>query len=243
MESNVDASIRERKEAKLNSHLLGYQREIYLGILYDDSDKLVVAGVRDIKDINFKLEISKGNYYTPLMFAAVRGSYRSMEIFVQNQSVDLDIIDANTGVNAFWLSADYGRGKCLSILGKAGCNILMKHKKSNANALHIAIIKEHFDVVRQLVKSNYPLDEVMNGGMTALILMAQHPKQVEIARLIVKRGVDINYTCDYGLSALSYCIIHTNPVLADYLLRKGGLPFNKIERELNNSPFFVGINR
>ena len=214
-----------------------------MGILYDDGDKILVAGVKDIKDINFKLEVSKGNYYTPIMFAAVKGSYECMKILVANMSIELDLIDNKTGCNAFWLAAYYGRGRCLSILGAAGSDIMMKHKVTNANALHIALIRGHFAIVKQLVLSNYPVNEVMNDGQTALILIAKHPKQVEIARLIIKRNVDLNQTCDQGMSALSYCIIHNNVVLADYLLRKGAQPFNSIEKELNMSAFFVGINK
>ena len=39
MESQIDKNLRQRKLKKLNSHLLGYQREIYMGILFDDADK------------------------------------------------------------------------------------------------------------------------------------------------------------------------------------------------------------
>ena len=102
------------------------------------------------------------------------------------------MLDPKTGVNAFWLASFYGRGKCVSILANAGSDLMVKHKKSNANALHIAIIKGHFDLVRQLIMSNYPPDEVMNSGQTALTLISRYPKQVEIARLIVKRTADIN---------------------------------------------------
>ena len=84
MESEVETNLRKRREAKLNSHLLGYQREIYMGILFDDGAKLEVAGVNEIKDINFQLEVSKGNFYTPLMFAAVKGSSECMKILVKN---------------------------------------------------------------------------------------------------------------------------------------------------------------
>lgn len=53
-----------------------------MGILYDDAEKLETAGVKEIKDINFLLEVSKGQFYTPLMFAAVKGSAESMNILV-----------------------------------------------------------------------------------------------------------------------------------------------------------------
>ena len=148
MESAADAEIRKRHELRLNSHLLGYQREIYLGILYDDGDKIEVAGVKDVKNINFKLEVSKGNFYTPLMFAAVKGSNECMKVLVDNMSIELDIVDRKTGCNAFWLAAYYGRGRCLSILGAAGSDIIMKHKITSANALHIALIRGHFEIVK-----------------------------------------------------------------------------------------------
>ena len=47
MEDEKDESIRKRREEGLNSHLLGYQKEIYLGVLYNDFGKLDVAGVSE----------------------------------------------------------------------------------------------------------------------------------------------------------------------------------------------------
>ena len=119
-----------------------------MGILYDDFVKLDVAGVREIKDINFLMEVTKGHYYTPLMFAAVKGSSDAIKILVENQSIDINLRDRKTGVNAFWLAAFYGRGNCLRILAEAGSDIMVKHKISGANAVHIAILRGHFNIVK-----------------------------------------------------------------------------------------------
>ena len=53
---------------------------------------------------------------------------------------------------------------------------MVKHKVSHANALHIAILKGHFDLVKQLVLSDFPLTEKMIDGHTALTLIARYPK-------------------------------------------------------------------
>ena len=51
----------------------------------------------------------------------------------------MDVIDAKTGVNAFWMSAYYGQGGSLAILADAGVNVFVKHNTTKTNALHVAI--------------------------------------------------------------------------------------------------------
>ena len=39
-----------------------------------------------------------------------------LEAMLKNTTVDIDVIDEQTGVNAFWLAAFYGHGRAMAIL-------------------------------------------------------------------------------------------------------------------------------
>ena len=58
---------------------------------------------------------------------------------MKSVTIDINYIDKETGTNAFWIAAYYGRGECVSFLANAGANILIKHNESQSNALHVAI--------------------------------------------------------------------------------------------------------
>ena len=73
------------------------------------------------------------------MLCACLGLVDCLKIFLKNSSLDIDAVEENSGTNAFWLAAFYGRGLCMSLLAQAEIDILNKSKKTNMNALHIAI--------------------------------------------------------------------------------------------------------
>ena len=49
------------------------EEEVYLAIIYNDTEKLIHMRASDLFDLNFKIELSKGVYYSPLMIAASKG--------------------------------------------------------------------------------------------------------------------------------------------------------------------------
>ena len=96
-----------------------------------------------------------------------------LQMLFQNKRTKAEVCDQETGVNAFWFAAYYGHGGAVSFLANKGLNIFVKHRQSNSNALHIAIQRKHYDIALQLIKSNFPVNEVNNGGMSALLLVAK----------------------------------------------------------------------
>jgi len=70
-------------------------------------------GCGDSVDINFAIEIKAGVVYYPIMIAAVLGNKNVMKLLLENPTLDINVHDAKTGVNSFWLAAYYGKGHCL----------------------------------------------------------------------------------------------------------------------------------
>lgn len=62
-----------KKKSFMNENLSKLELEIEQSIRYDDHDKLVDLGAGEQVDIDFKIEVAKGIYYTPLMLCASLG--------------------------------------------------------------------------------------------------------------------------------------------------------------------------
>jgi ankyrin repeat protein len=65
-----------------------------------------------------------------LHFAACLGNIEIVEILTKSKQIDIDVADEETGVNAFWMAAFYGRGEAASLLATKGIDILSKHKET-----------------------------------------------------------------------------------------------------------------
>ena len=76
------------------------------------------------------------------MTASTKGNLKMLDLMLRNKSLDIDVSDSNSGVNAFWLACLYGHGNIMNILAEAGTEIYnTNHRK--VNVLHLAILKNH----------------------------------------------------------------------------------------------------
>lgn len=129
-----------------------------------------------------------------------------MDAILRNPTVDINVCDQETGVNAFWLAAYYGHGKMMTKLAQMGVDVTNKHKQTQSNALHTAVEKNFPEIVQQLIDSHFPLDEKKKGGLTALITSCNDQEKFLITKLLVRGGADINIISDHGSSALSEAV-------------------------------------
>jgi ankyrin repeat protein len=105
------------------------------------------------------------------MTAATKGNLKMLDLMLRNKSLDIDVSDSNSGVNAFWLACLYGHGNIMKILAEAGTEIYnTNHRK--VNVLHLAILKNHVQIVNMLIQSGFSLSEETSDGSTALHLVA-----------------------------------------------------------------------
>lgn len=86
----------------------------------------------------------------------------------------------------------------MNILAEAGIDIMSTHKYTRTNALHVAAQREHWDVVKMLAESNYPMDINMKGGLTALIIAAENPDSFEACEALILAGAKIDKVSDHG---------------------------------------------
>lgn len=146
--------------------------EIFQCIKYDNPKRLVDLAADANSDINFMIEIASNVSYNPLILAAVLGHAECVKVLLSNPNCKINMKNPHNGCNAFWFACYYGRGECISLLAEAGIDILNVHRPSLANALHIAAKMKHEGVIQMLSESDFPLDDNMVGGITALMICA-----------------------------------------------------------------------
>ena len=76
------------------------------------------------------MQVTEKKYYFLLHFASSLGNIEIVEIVASSKNINLNIVDEETGTNAFWLAVFYGRGEVASLLATRGIDILCKHKET-----------------------------------------------------------------------------------------------------------------
>ena len=132
-----------------------------------------------------------------------------MRLILQNPTIDIHVIEKNTGVNSFWLAAFYGHGEIMNMLAEAGIDIMNRHNKTLNNALHAACDRKYPQIVQQLVDSGYPLNEKKSGGLTAIISACIDDNE-KISKILIRGKANLNIVTDKGSSALSEAVLKNN---------------------------------
>ena len=70
-----------------------------------------------------------------------------------------------------------------------------------------------------LIDSEYPMDENMRGGLTALIIGASDQDAYSICVYMIEMGANINKVSDLGQSALSQAVHGKNMKIAELLIK------------------------
>jgi len=108
----------------------------------------------------------------PLMIAAAKGEDDMVKTMLRNKSLNINIQDDVSGITPIWLACLYKHGSIVRILANAGAEIHVTNK-NNINLLHLAIFNNDINIVEMLIKSNFPLDDMTDQGMTPLHLSAR----------------------------------------------------------------------
>jgi ankyrin repeat protein len=153
----------------------------------------------------------------PLLLAVTKGSTDMVKLLLSNKELDLNVTEANTGVNAFWLACYSEHWFIMQELANAGIDIYNTNRE-NINALHLSIYLNRPHIVKMLLKSNFSLEMETNKGYTCIHLccilnrtsmlemIMQHLKVNQFKRRYVKQLLNkINDRCP--ISALSFAII------------------------------------
>jgi len=79
-----------------------------------------------------------------------------VKLMLENKFVDINMVN-KFGLNSFWVACKYGHGGVMKVLAENGINIFNTNHKEN-NVLHVAAKKNYVNIVKMLIKSDFPLD-------------------------------------------------------------------------------------
>jgi ankyrin repeat protein len=167
------------------------------------------------------------------------------------------------------MAARTGKTDAIRVLVEAGANVNAKETWGGTTALMWAVAEGHVDAVRMLIdagadvnaRSNYvaaangrgfegrtpvanradpKVEEFASGWLTPLTLAAREG-DVEMARILVNAGVDVNVTAGDGKTALAMAIFNGNYEVASFLVDSKA-DVNKADAQ-RFTPLFWAVDR
>jgi ankyrin repeat protein len=97
------------------------------------------------------------------------------------------------GINSFWIASYYGNVEVIRLFCKNTMIDLHSTNENGSNALHIACKRGFLEVVKELMRHQYPLNTPKGNGVTALGIAA-HEGHLQIVKVLAESGADINKT-------------------------------------------------
>jgi len=180
-------------------------------------NKSLFIDLGGLSSINMNFKIN-GNLDFPLGVAWNKSSTEIASLILENPTVDPHQINKD-GANSFWMAWQGGKDEILPILIKKDINYLIK-TGNGINSLHIAVINNHLNVVSYLTDINFPLNIRVSWGPTAICIAAEMG-HLEIVKLLVGSGANINKLSENGYGALYWSIQNKNTQIAKFLVEKG----------------------
>ena len=204
----------------------------------------------------------------PLQLAAINGSAAMVDRLLK-AGADVNVALTPAGDTAVMMAARTGAAGAIRVLMEAGANVNAKETWGGTTALMWAVSENHPDAARLLIgggadvnaRSNYvaaangrgfegrtpvasrndpKVEEFASGWLTPLMLAAREG-HVELARILVDAGADVNAVAGDGKTALALSIFNGNYDLASLLVdRKADV--NKADAQ-RFTPLFWAVDR
>jgi ankyrin repeat protein len=73
---------------------------------------------------------------------------------LKNKTININRCDSY-GINAFWIASFYGHTEAMRLLIANGADIFARNH-NGSNALHIAVKKNNFSIVKALLNMKFP---------------------------------------------------------------------------------------
>jgi ankyrin repeat protein len=182
---------------------------------------------------------------TPLQLASINGSAQMIDRLLK-AGADPNAPLTPAGDTALMMAARTGKTDAIRVLVEAGGNVNAKETWGGTTALMWAVSEGHTEAVRQLIaagadvdaRSNYvaaangrgfegrtPLTDASNAkpaefasGWLTPLMFAAREGDVELARMLVGAGADVNAQGGDGKTALALAIFNGNYEVASFLV-------------------------
>jgi len=117
-------------------------------------------------------------------------------------------------------AANYNQSLCAQILLEQGGDTSCK-LESGRDALHIAALKGHREVVKVLLSNGAQIDSVDINHKSTPLLLAAEMGNLQTVKTLVELGADMAACTDGGSGALFFAAYGGNDETAEFLIREG----------------------
>ena len=162
---------------------------------------------------------SKG--WTKLHFAAAKGNMSKVKRLI-GRGAAIDPLNGK-GLTPLHEAVKRDQLEVVKFLLENGANIHAAVPQDQFQAIHIAANYRRLEVLEYLISKGANLNAKTSEGETALIAVSQLEwhKENKVAKLLVKKGADIEAVNVFGCQALCYAAEKANMDLVKFLLDKG----------------------
>lgn len=207
---------------KINNKNLKMSNVSYLMIACENNNKeiieLLIKKGANINDVDH-------NNRTALHEACKKGNLEVVKILIEN-GANIHI-EEESGKTAVTFATEIVQPESLEIikyLKDKGANLLVKDKNNN-NLLHKVIggvqkdIKETIKIIKYLISEKIELNEQNTIGNTPLINAILLTKNIEIVKILIENGADINIENGTNKNAIDLTIKRKSHEILDVLLQ------------------------
>jgi ankyrin repeat protein len=152
------------------------------------------------------------------MYAVTALNSRVVEFLLQSQA-DVNAQD-NNGYTALMCAVKKGEIKIIkSLLDCKNLNVNIEDNARCTTALSIAVRKNYYDVTQCLLDFGADIDWRSASGVTLLMSCISYGGDLQLANLLVERGVDVDAQDNNGQTALMYAVTEPNSRVVEVLLQ------------------------
>jgi ankyrin repeat protein len=201
--------------ADVNHRLSNGMGALYLAIQNDHPDTAVCL-LKSSPTIQVNVSLFKGS--TPLLLAIQLEQTAVVKELIA-RGADIAYKRCSDGYTSLHVAAEQGLvtiSQAILETGKIDVNVALPSGKT---ALHLAAIKGHLDLIRELKKANAHCDALTVTGETPLMVAITHGQTA--AALFLARHTKINQCNQEGQTASLLAAMYNQFVVADKLIKRG----------------------
>lgn len=174
---------------------------------------------------NCEVQATKGHYWSVLCWAATQGHISAVRLLIE-KGANLNVT-TDEGTSALRCAMEYGYGKVVWLLVKAGRNIDLNLPDHDGwSPLHAAVkrsLVSDASFLWLLLENGADVSAQTKRGLTALHIAAEED-DIPIAWVLLEKGVKINVKNKGGMTALHIASRRGNDKFVRFLLEMGADP-------------------
>ncbi len=166
-------------------------------------------------DINSQ---STTNKFTDLMFAAQKGSLKTVKELLKETLTSLNVQDEN-GASALMIAIENNHFDIAMFLLKKGPLINLQTTSNKDTALTIATRNNKLAIVTKLLENGADINHQTTSNQDTALTIATRNNLFEMVKLLLNKGADINHQATSGTTALMIATINNKLDIVTEILK------------------------